>query len=236
MANNYKDKITMKFNVSQLERIIIALINNGFNKKFANNVKRLFDLFNPSLYNMEHEKTVRVHLIKEIVNIILKNNIESAEAILSFIDADGKYANEIIEVLNTVYEEELTESELNLLDKTIADQLRYSAIMEKAEGLSDKLTNLQAENYDSLENMIKELEEDFDVINKDIKSARESLENAKKDMSLSSSGFVNVLDGLIQKERNPASKVKSGLQYLNVMINGGFEKGRLYCACGPAKG
>lgn len=28
MAVNYKDKITMKFNVSQLERIIVALINN----------------------------------------------------------------------------------------------------------------------------------------------------------------------------------------------------------------
>lgn len=28
MANNYRDKITMKFNISQLERIIVALINN----------------------------------------------------------------------------------------------------------------------------------------------------------------------------------------------------------------
>lgn len=26
--NNYKDKITMKFNISQLDRIIVALINN----------------------------------------------------------------------------------------------------------------------------------------------------------------------------------------------------------------
>jgi hypothetical protein len=225
---NYKDKITMKFSSNQLERIIIALINNGFNKKFASNVKRLFDLFNPSLYAMEQDKIVRVHLIKEIVNIILKNNIENKDSILAFIDTDGKYSNDLIECLNNLYEEELSDSELNLLDKTIADQLRYSVIMERAEGLSDKLMNLSAENYDSLESMIKELESDFDGINKDIKSARESLENAKKDMSLSSSGFVNVLDNLIQKERNPASKVRTGLQYLNAMFNGGFEKGQIY--------
>ena len=73
---NYRDKITMKFSSNQLERIIIALINNGFNKKFASNVKRLFDLFNPSLYSMEQDKIVRVHLIKDIVDIILKNNID----------------------------------------------------------------------------------------------------------------------------------------------------------------
>lgn len=167
-------------------------------------------------------------MIKEIVGIILKNNIESKEAILSFIETDGKHANDIIEVLNNLYEEDLNDNELNLLDKTIADQLRYSVIMEKAGSLTDKLTNLTAENYDSLEEMIRELEGDFDGINKDIKSARESLENAKKDMSLSSSGFVNVLDNLIQKERNPASKVRTGLQYLNAMFNGGFEKGQIY--------
>lgn len=188
------------------------------------------------MYAVEHDKTVRVHLIKEITNIILKNNIENKEAILSFIDADGKYSAEIIETLNNVYEEELSDSELNLLDKTIADQLRYSVIMERAEGLSDKLMNLSAENYDSLEGMIRELEGDFDGINKEIKSARESLENAKKDMSLSSNGFVTVLDNLIQKERNPSTRVKTGLQYLNAMFGGGMEKGRLYVAFGVAKG
>lgn len=129
-----------------------------------------------------------------------------------------------------LYEEELSDSELNLLDKTIADQLRYSVIMERAEGLSDKLMNLSAENYDSLEGMIRDLENDFDGINKDIKSARESLENARKDMSLSSSGFVNVLDNLIQKERNPSTRVKTGLQYLNAMFGGGMEKRKIICS------
>ena len=175
-------------------------------------------------------------MINEIVSIILKNNIEDKEAILSFVNTEGKYENELIELLDSIFEEELSDSELMLLDKTISDQLRYSAIMERTDLLSDKLMNLKAENYDSLDGIIGELEEEFDGINKDIKSARESIENAKKDMSLSSNGFVTILDGLIQKERNPASKVKSGIQYLNAMLNGGYEKGRLYCACGPAKG
>ena len=59
-----------------------------------------------------------------------------------------------------------------------------------------------------------------DVIVIDSDAYYESLENAKKDMNLSNSAFVNYLGNLITKERNPASKVKTGIQYLNAMFNG----------------
>ena len=91
---NYKDKITMKFNIAQLDRIIVALITNGFNKKFASNVSRLFAMFNPSLYKTDYEKELRVYLIKEITEIILNNNIEDKEGILAYLDTDGKYYND----------------------------------------------------------------------------------------------------------------------------------------------
>lgn len=232
----YKNKITMKFTVNQLDRTIIALINNGYNKKFASNVKRLFDLFDSNEYKTDYEKEIRVYLVKEITNIIIKNNIEEKSAILSFIDPDGKYYNDCIALLNNLVDEDINENELALLDRTISNQLRYSAIMEKADSLSDKLVNLKAENYDDLEEFIGELEGDFDNVTREIKSARESLENSKKDMNLSSSGFINALDNIIKKERNPASKVKTGIQYLNTMLGGGFTPGRLTVIFGVAKG
>lgn len=214
----YKEKIEMKFNVAQLERIIIALINNGYNKKFANNVKNLFNLFSGQ-YN-DNSKEVRIHIIKQIAEIIIKNNIETKEAILSFLDTDGKYYDEIIGVLNELYEEVLPENELNLLDRIISNQLKYSAIVEKSTILSDMLVNIQNENYDDLGDAVSELENELETINREIKHARESLKDSRSDMSLSSSSFVNVLGNIIQKERNPSARVKTGLQYLNTMLNG----------------
>lgn len=233
---NYKDKITMKFSVNQLERIIIALLNNGYNKKFASNVKRLFNLFNPNLYKTDYEKELRVYIVKSICDIILEKNIETKEAILSFIDPDGKYYNDAMALLGNICEEELPETELELLDKSISNQLRYSSIMERADGLSDKLLNLKAENYDDLENFMGGLENDFESMNREIKSARESIENSKKDLSLSSSSFINTLGNIISKERNPSSKIKTGIQYLNTMLGGGFTPGRLTVIFGVAKG
>lgn len=217
---NYKDKITMKFNIAQLDRIIVALITNGFNKKFASNVSRLFAMFNPSLYKTDYEKELRVYLIKEITEIILNNNIEDKEGILAYLDTDGKYYNDSVELLNNLYDAEIPENELSLLDKTISNQIKYGVIVEQSDGLSDMLVNLKAENYDDLGDMMTQLENTIDTMNRNIKDARESLENAKKDMSLSNSAFVNYLGNLITKERNPASKVKTGIQYLNAMFNG----------------
>lgn len=217
---NYKDKITMKFNIAQLDRIIVALITNGFNKKFASNVSRLFAMFNPSLYKTDYEKELRVYLIKEITEIILNNNIEDKEGILAYLDTDGKYYNDSVELLNNLYDAEIPENELSLLDKTISNQIKYGVIVEQSDGLSDMLVNLKAENYDDLGDMMTQLESTIDTMNRNIKDARESLENAKKDMSLSNSAFVNYLGNLITKERNPASKVKTGIQYLNTMFNG----------------
>ena len=217
---NYKDKITMKFNIAQLDRIIVALITNGFNKKFASNVSRLFAMFNPSLYKTDYEKELRVYLIKEITEIILNNNIEDKEGILAYLDTDGKYYNDSVKLLNNLYEAEIPENELSLLDKTISNQIKYGVIVEQSDDLSDMLVNLKAENYDDLGDMMTQLESTIDTMNRNIKDARESLENAKKDMSLSNSAFVNYLGNLITKERNPASKVKTGIQYLNAMFNG----------------
>ena len=217
---NYKDKITMKFNIAQLDRIIVALITNGFNKKFASNVSRLFAMFNPSLYKTDYEKELRVYLIKEITEIILNNNIEDKEGILAYLDTDGKYYNDSVELLNNLYDAEIPENELSLLDKTMSNQIKYGVIVEQSDCLSDMLVNLKAENYDDLGDMMTQLESTIDTMNRNIKDARESLENAKKDMSLSNSAFVNYLGNLITKERNPASKVKTGIQYLNTMFNG----------------
>ena len=227
--SNYKQKIAMKFSADQLDRIIITLLNNGHNKKFASNVRRLFNMLN-TMGTGGDGKEVRVYLIKQIADIITTQGLAEKKAILDFIDMDGKYYNDCVDLLNNLFEEIVPDNEVIMLDKLISNQLKYGAIVERTNELSDKLMNIQSESYDDLGDAVGDLERYLDVINRDIKSARESIENSRSDMSLSSDGFVNVLDGLIKKERNPATKVKTGIQYMNNMLNGGFEKGRLYCA------
>ena len=179
-------------------------------------------MFSPS--TDDYAKEVRVYLIKEITRIIIDNNIESKESILTFLDTDGKYYDASVEVLNDLYELDIPENELNLLDKTISNQLKYSAIVEKSDRLQNMLINLQAENYEDLDSAMTEIGQELDTLNRDIKGARESIENSKHDLSMSSSGFVNALGNLIESERNPSARVKTGIQFLNTMLGSGWER------------
>ena len=154
----YKKKIEMKFSTSQLDRIIIVLLNNPFNKKFVSNVSRLFNSVLEGSYKDDYEKEYRVHMIKKIVDILTENDIDTKDALLGFLEFDGKYYNECTELMNNLFEAEINNSEVELLDKLISVQLRYSSVSENAAELNDMLIDIQNDNFDDMEETLAELE------------------------------------------------------------------------------
>jgi len=227
MSEKFKEKITMRFNISQLERTLVALINNGFNKKFAGNVIRLFNLFIEESYKKEYNKELLVYLIKKIAMIITEKDITSKDSILSFLDISGKYEADATELLNRLFELEISPSEVQMLDKLISQQLKFSIVWKESMPLSEMFTNLQTENYEDFDSFMEQFHTSIDDINRDLRSARESIEDSKKDISLGSDNFINLLDKIIKSDRNPAAKVKTGIQYINEAFNGGYEKGQV---------
>jgi replicative DNA helicase len=233
---NFKERITMKFNVSQLERTIVALLNYGYNKKFAGNVLRLFNLFIEDSYRNDYEKEIRVYLVKKIALVITEGDITNKDSILSFIDVSGRFEEESTEILNNLFELTIDDSELQMLDRLISQQLRFSIIGQDSQILSDMLTNLQSDNYDDFEEFIETFHSSVDTLNRDLRGARESIEDSKQDISLGSDSFVNLLGKIIKEDRNPSAKIKTGIRAINEIFNGGYEKGRVYLALGLAKG
>lgn len=229
------DRIQMKFGSKQLDMIICALLQNSYNKKFVSNVNQLFMLFSPQSYTDDFGKETRVYMIKTIVQIILENKIDDKDTLLGLLSFDGKYCDDANEILSGLVETNITEAERSYIDNTVSNQLKYRALSEQGTKIIDRLTDFQNNNYDDMNSAISTIEDAIGNINKDLKAARESIEDAK-DLNLSSNNFIGVLDEIIQEERNPSSKVKTGLQYMNCLLGGGFEKGRLYLACGMAKG
>jgi hypothetical protein len=236
VAKNFKEKITMRFNVSQLDRTIVALLNNGYNKKFAANVLRLFNLFMEESYKNDYEKELRVFLVKKIALVTTERDIQNKDAILTFLDISGRMETEATEILNNLFQFEIDVKELEMLDKMISQQLKYSIIGNDATTLSDLISNFQTDNYEDFEKFMESFHTVVDGMGKSLRSARESIDDAKSDLSLGSDTFINVLNKIIQQDRNPGAKIKSGIRAINEAFNGGFEKGRVYLALGLAKG
>lgn len=232
----FMDRLHMKFNKFQLEQIIIAIIHNPENKKFISNVDQLFKLFAVESYNDDIEKETMVFMIKNITALIMNEKISDSTALMNLLSFEGKYESDAMAILERIDGQELSEKDLQRIDKTISNQLKYKTLDEKADALMDLLNDFKTDSCDNIDDSIEKIEESIGVINKDLKAAKESLNDSKEDMNLSSNNFVSFLDEIIQEERNPATKVKTGIQYLNTMLGQGFERSRLYLACGMAKG
>lgn len=230
------NKIQMKFSTYQLESILVALINNPFNRKLVANINQLFKLFQPQSYTDDFGKETRVYMIRTVCRIILDGKIDDKEALLGNLSFEGKYEPDAVDIMNRIANQNISDNELSILDRAISDQLKYKSITEDSEKLVDLLNGFMNENYDSMEGAIIDIECAIDLMSKNLKSAKSSLGDAKKDMNLSSNSFINILGNIIDNERNPAARVQTGIQYLNEMLMGGFQKSRLAIACGMAKG
>lgn len=226
--DKYKNKMAMRFNVSNLERTIVAMLNNGYNKKLASNIIRLFEMFEDESYKNDYDKEIRVYLINKIGRIIIDENIVEKDSILSFLDLSGKYQDSATEIMDRLFELTIDESELLAIDKLISQQLRYGLLGRDSEKVVDMLTNMQTENYEDFDDFMENFDETLTEFSRGLRSARESINDSKKDISLGSESFVKVLDKIIEGDRNPSAKIRTGLQSINEMFNGGYEKGQIY--------
>lgn len=221
-------KISMKFSTSQLDRIILALISYPSNKKFAGNVERLFSMFSEDTFKNEYEKEVRVFIIGKMTTAISETYFDDGKALLQYIDLTGKYEDESRNVVDFLMDQEANESELEQLDKQISQQLRLSIIEDAAKKITDLSTQLVTDTYEDADKFLDEFELESDILSRSLKSAQESLKDSKYDVSLGNDGFISSLRTIIEEDRNPSVKIKTGIQMINDMFEGGWERGQIY--------
>jgi replicative DNA helicase len=232
-----KSKISMRFSVFELERIIVALLCNVTNKNFYKNVRDLFARFNELTYRNDIDKDTRVFLIQRITDTVIANNVPNKETLLSTIDVSGKYQDKATELLNSLFNASISDAEMKETDRKISLQLKFSVIDD---GLSDKLissiNSIKSESYDDLGKTIGQIEDSIANLDRNFKNYREAIEEANNTVSLSSDEFLGSLNKYIEEEKNPNTRVRTGIKLFNQILDGGWQNENVYCALGVAKG
>lgn len=236
MARKMVERIYLKFSVSQLDRIIVLILNKPNNKKFISSCNQLFNLFDPTSYKTEYEKEVRVYVIKKLVTAILTKNITTKEEAILNCSIDGRFFDECHSLLESLSQESISDEEYEMISATISQQLKYSIVENEADRLIEIVNNIKTENYDDLESEINRVEEMTNHISVRLREAKNDANATKYDCNLSDVSFVDQLQDIINEANDPSSKIKTGLQMFNMMLDGGFEKGRVYTLLAMAKG
>lgn len=232
------DKIPLRFSVAELDLLIVTLLNNILNKNFYANVVKYINILDGSSYINDDDKAARIVLIENITSTVISQNIESKQILLNTIDLSGKYRDKEIEILNSLYQMTSSEKEANRIDKKISIQLKLSVIEKKTNTLTNLMNEIKSESYkdlEDLENKLNLVEDETDLIGQSFKNYREAIEEANNTVSLDDSQFLTILGKIAEEKKNPSSKIRTGIQVFNKILDGGYQNGRVYCCLAPLK-
>ena len=227
--------VSSKFTISQLDSIIVGILNSLNNRKFLANVDKLFR--NVDIEKIfDEEKKIRIYVISKISNLLNSKKIESKQLLLSFLDFEGKYKDSAEMILDDLFNEDVSDSEMSLIDKRLSKVLRFSILDRESDKLSSMITKFQTEDYEDFEEFINDFSTTFDSVNSELRNAKEPPEEQRNDISFNEFSLRMMIEKVIKDNNAPSAKIKSGIRALNDMFDGGFERGRLYVACGLPKG
>lgn len=230
-VKNKNLKIDVKFDITELDLMCSYILSENRSIRRGNiiNMRNLFEIIDMNNYINEQERLSRIDFIKKGIEARLQFNLTSTDMIFSHIC--GGFGNQI----NNTFKQ-LNNSEVEWVNSTISETLKYSIIYNDIDiGLS-LLTKFKATDYINRGPVVKEVE---DWINSmQVKFRRAKASNGDDlTFSLTGNNFIESMYETYDQLSSPSNRLIFGTQALNLLTGGGVEAGRVYTLLGlPGEG
>lgn len=226
-----KKELTILFTIQELDSFCSFVMSENSNIKMTNlaKLKELFEYIDISKYKGDIVRLNRIKFIIKALDGRLNKKISNRSLLLNYING-GMLEENIIDD-NFL---ELTTAEIEWINETISNILKYSFMYAYIDEVMDICTRFKSNNYNNRKDIVSE----FDNITTSIKQEFRRLEFE----SVNDTGFMldgseemyAYLEDARKKERRDERRIKSGMQGFNDLINGGFASGRVYLLAGTA--
>ena len=198
------------------------------------NAKTMFDMLDMRPYNVNDELRAKLEYIILVLEARVYLNLTSKTLIKNHVlrNCDMRLKKFIEdEVLTELSNSKISESTCKYLNSIVYENLieGYSLVYSKRlVGIFEKKENGGYKRITEFSNDLKEL---INEMNQDIRKSEE-FTRAGKGFDMSSQNIKHEIKSIMKELRAPTNKLRTGLQYLNRMLNGGFESGRSYLFMG----
>lgn len=218
-------RININFDLNTLNLMSAYAIseNKYIRKSHLMNLRNLVYMLDLDLYMNDPEKMKRIGFIKKALEGRIVKGLKNTEAILKY--TAGGIINE--DILNMAQLPLLSANELEWLNDTVSESLKYVYLYDDADKLMDALVRFKNEDYINRSAIVMELEQYINVLQHNFRKAKV---DSMVDMtfSLREDKFMDAMHDIYDKLTSPNRKLFSGMQGLNLLTNGGFESGRVY--------
>lgn len=213
------------------------------NLKAMANLKKMMNLCDISEYENNFEIQWRIQLINVVIKGFL-NNISDIELLKNYCvnESDSIYKKNIKDFFNTynlpISLEDLSDDDVLFLSNYVLERIKYIHIFKNAPKLKNVLNELDYTDQEniSVSKINNKVEEVINTLYVDMNKAKTISKAADMDFSLGDElSALNAFKNTIDELNKPNNHLNSGIKYLNNMLDGGFENGRLYLFFGLPK-
>ena len=222
-------KVDINFDLNALNLMCSYILseNRNIRRSHLINMRNLFDILDISLYQNDIEKMKRVNFIKKGLEAKILQNLRDPYIVLKYING-GIIDDDVIDINNFT---SMSNDELNWINQTISEALKYAFIYNDIDKMIDICTRFKAADYRSRGAIVQE----FEMLIQEIQSKfrRSRVENVSEMTFTLKDGIMDeVVKDIHEQLSNPCNKLLTGMQGINEMLGGGFESTRVYMLLG----
>jgi hypothetical protein len=186
----------------------------------------------------KYERQVSVYGLLNAIIMVIKNKLEGIndkEELIEIVNLEMNIENydevkENIIFPSILSSDEISDKEVNLVRKTVDSFLRYSAILENKDNLSDILTDIGSGNISNLDSALTELKDVINLLYDEFKKTEVSDSGITITHTYDYALFSENLKRSHEHASSPRMVLHTGLKTLNDMLSyqGGFLGGKWY--------
>lgn len=230
------EKIALKFDLTMLNMLVGYLFKDSkqITRKALTNMKKLFDILDERVYEGNDKLNARFNFIQRALKAKLELGMENENVMINFCRSDSKDP-ENEEIINSLPAyKRINYDEIRYINKAITDRLQYSYLYNYKDQIYDAIERLDSGDYDSFQEINKEL---FTICRDLLNETRKT--NVMEDVdtfSLDEETYEDNLTDIVNKLRDPARILKTGIRLLNQILAPGYMSKRLYIYMGLPAG
>jgi len=228
LKNTEESKYPIKFDITMLNAMIgyIYKETNQVTKKALLNMSRLFNKVDDELYSANSKMYARLLFIRKSLDGILNGGIVNRGLLLSYAKKvnEDPDTEEIIE--NIERYTRLNYEEIQFISKSVEDRLKFMNIYAFKDKIFETVEKLDRGDYDTLEEINEEL---VDICKQVVSNHRKlKLLEDTDSFSLDQDTFEDTVSKIIKRITEDKYILRTGIQYQNEILGGGYHGGRLY--------
>ena len=220
--------IDVNFDISTLDLMCSYIISDNKNIRRASiiNLRNLLYIVDMDNYNGDKDRLARIDFINKGIEARLVEGLTKKSLILQYISGGFGMVNEIGDSLP-----EINNSELDWINSTVSETLKYSIIYNDIDRGLSLLTKFKSVDYINRGPIVKEIEQWINGMQVKFRKARsENMDEIR--FGLEGDDYDNSVRETWRKLISPSNKLVFGSQALNMLTGGGVESGRVYTLLG----